>query len=138
VRSLLVMTLVASLLGASSLARAQSTDPDPWWGRDKALHFGVAGAIAGIGYGVGTEIFDHRWQCALLGGGLAVGAGAAKELMDMTGVGDPSWKDFTWDVIGAVVGLGVAAAIDALVRPKETSTATATTSARATAFLVRF
>jgi putative lipoprotein len=136
-----VALTAASLLSAPTIARAQS-DPDPWWGRDKALHFTVAGAIAGIGYGVGTEIFDHRWQCAVFGGGLAVGAGAAKELLDMTGAGDPSWKDFTWDVIGAAVGLGVAIAIDALVRPRDASSgssASPVTSARlSTPFLVRF
>ena len=132
------MLVISSTLSATAIARAQ-TDPDPWWGQDKALHFTVAGAIAGIGYGVGTEIFDHRWQCAVLGGGLAVTAGAGKELLDMTGFGDPSWKDFTWDVIGAAVGLGVAVAIDALVRPRDASSSASSTSARfSSPFLVRF
>ena len=123
-----------SIVSASSSAHAQ-TDPDPWWGRDKALHFTVAGAIAGVGYGVGTAFLDHRWQCAVFGGGLAVGAGAAKELLDMTGTGDPSWKDFTWDVNGAAVGLGVAIAIDALVRPRDASSPSSTAT---TPLLVRF
>ena len=140
--ALLTTASIASTTSIASIARAQS-DPDPWWGRDKALHFGVAGALAGIGYGVGTEIFDHRWQCAALGGGLAIGAGAAKELLDMTGLGDPSWRDFTWDVIGAVVGLGVAIAIDAVVRSSSSpSSAPPSTSSAALVYsapwMVRF
>lgn len=29
----------------------------------------------------------------------------AKELWDLSGHGSPSWKDFTWDVIGVATGL---------------------------------
>jgi putative lipoprotein len=137
IAALLLATSIASIGSTSSRAWAQANDPDPWWGQDKALHFAVAGAIAGIGYGVGTEIFDHRWQCAALGGGLAIGAGAAKELMDMTGVGDPSWRDFTWDVIGAAAGLGVAIVIDALVRPRDDASSS-TTARLSSPFVVRF
>ena len=124
---MIVASLVATLFVAPKRARAQQTE-DKWWAPDKALHFGVAAAIAGIGYGVGTEIFEKRWACAALGGGLAIGAGAGKELLDMTGAGDPSWKDFTWDVIGAVAGLGIAIAIDAIVRSHDDSTSTASGS----------
>jgi putative lipoprotein len=137
---LLTTTSLALVTTVPTIAGAQATDPDPWWGRDKALHFTVAGAIAGIGYGIGTEIFDRRWQCAAFGGGLALVAGAGKELLDMTGFGDPSWKDFTWDVIGAVAGLGVAIAIDALVRPRDASSSSSSTSGArlSSPFVVRF
>ena len=132
-----MLSIATTILSTSAAVRAQSTDPDPWWGRDKALHFTVAGAIAGFGYGIGTLGFDARWKCAVFGGGLAITAGAGKELFDMTGYGDPSWKDFTWDVIGAAVGLGVAIAVDALVRPRDASSSS--TSARLSSpFLVRF
>jgi putative lipoprotein len=92
--------------------RAWAQDPDPWWGRDKALHFGAGATIAATGYGVGTAIWPERWKAMALGGGSAIAIGALKEGLDATGFGDPSWKDFTWDVIGAVVGLGVAYAVD--------------------------
>jgi putative lipoprotein len=100
---------------AASVAPNARADDDPFWGRDKALHFAVAGAIAGVGYGVTTAVASDRWKAFAVGGAAAVGAGAIKEGLDATGLGDPSWKDFAWDVIGAAAGLGVAWAIDVAV-----------------------
>ncbi len=94
---------------------AHASGDDPFWGPDKALHFGVAGAIAGVGYGVTTAATPDRWKAFAIGGAAAVGAGALKEGLDATGLGDPSWKDFAWDVIGAACGLGVAWALDVAV-----------------------
>jgi hypothetical protein len=34
----------------------------------------------------------------------------------MAGLGNPSWRDFTWDVVGTVVGLGLAWTLDMAVR----------------------
>lgn len=90
---------------------------DSWWGSDKALHFGFAAGLAAGGYAAGTALWSPpRWRAAALGGGVAIGLGAAKEGWDALGHGDPSWKDFTWDVIGAVFGLAAAYAIDWAVR----------------------
>jgi putative lipoprotein len=87
-------------------------------GRDKALHFGASALISGTGYGVGTLLFERsRVEPALFGGGIALAVGAAKEGADALGLGDPSWKDFTWDVIGTVVGLAIALGIDVALRP---------------------
>jgi putative lipoprotein len=105
----------ACLLGASALlspgpARAQ--DRDPWFGRDKALHFGASALLAGGGYaGAALATDDTRVRLAV-GGGLALSAGVAKELWDLSGHGDPSWRDLTWDVVGTATGLAVAVAID--------------------------
>jgi putative lipoprotein len=100
-----------ALLTASGAARA--SDPDPWFARDKALHFDVSAGIAAAAYGVSAGwLVDARWKSLAIGGGVAVGAGAAKELLDLAGLGDPSWKDFTWDVIGTVAGLAIAWGID--------------------------
>jgi putative lipoprotein len=100
----------AAVLSTSGTARADGEDS--FWGRDKALHFAAAGTIAGGGYALGTAIWPERWKALALGGAAAVGAGALKEGLDAAGLGDPSWKDFAWDVIGAACGLGVAFAID--------------------------
>ena len=54
----------------------------------------------------------HRVTCPA-DGWLTLGAG--KELWDMTGRGDPSWRDFTWDVLGTAVGVALAVGVDALV-----------------------
>jgi putative lipoprotein len=93
-------------------AQAARAEDDPFFGSDKALHFVAAGAIAGTGYGVTTAFTDERWKAFLIGGSAAVAAGALKEGLDATGFGDPSWKDFAWDVIGAAAGLGAAWVID--------------------------
>src|SRR5882672_6338463 len=100
--------LVAALVPTT--ARADGSDP--FWGSDKALHFAVAGTIAGVGYGATTALTPDRWKAFAIGGAAAVGAGALKEGLDAAGLGDPSWKDFAWDVIGGACGLGVAWAID--------------------------
>ena len=44
--------------------------------------------------------------------GLSLAVGASKELFDLAGFGDPSWKDLTWDVVGTAVGVGIAVTLD--------------------------
>jgi putative lipoprotein len=127
---ILSATLAAALLLAALPAHAE----DDWFGRDKALHFGVSAALASSGYALGTALFDRRWHAATFGGGLAVTAGAGKELVDLAGYGDPSWRDFTWDLVGTAVGLGVAYAVDLLVR-KEPTDANGSTASK---LVVRF
>jgi putative lipoprotein len=106
---------VAAVMTAGA-GTAQAADPDPFWGKDKALHFVAAGALAGTGYALTTAATDDRWKAFAVGGGVALGAGALKEGLDALGYGDPSWKDFAWDAIGAAFGLGVAFVIDAAAR----------------------
>jgi putative lipoprotein len=105
--------LVALTLLSATMSRPARAEPDPWLGRDKALHFTVAAGIAGAGYGVTTAFARDRWKAFAVGGGAALAAGALKEGYDATGSGDPSWKDFAWDVLGAAVGLAIAWGIDA-------------------------
>ncbi len=95
---------------------ARAADPDPWIAKDKALHFGVSAGIAGATYAAGAAIFDARGHALLLGGGVTLAIGAGKELVDLAGYGDPSWKDFAADVAGTIVGLGLAWALDLAVR----------------------
>jgi putative lipoprotein len=98
----------------SSQALAQSSDP--WFAEDKAKHFAASGLIAASGYSIGALSFDARYKALLLGGGLALSAGIAKETYDLAGYGNPSWRDLTWDVIGTAVGLGLAWGVDLAVR----------------------
>jgi putative lipoprotein len=111
----LLVTL--SLLVLLTSGRALADDSDPWLSRDKAFHFDVSAGIAAAGYGASAAwLVDARWKALAIGGGLALVAGAGKELVDATGVfgGDASWKDFTWDVAGAVAGLVLAWGVDLL------------------------
>jgi putative lipoprotein len=112
---LVTLSLAMILVGAPH--RAWADDPDPWFARDKALHFDVSAGIAAATYGVsaGWITPDARWKALAIGGGVALGAGAAKELIDLAGHGDASWKDFAWDAIGTVAGLGLAWGVDLLV-----------------------
>jgi putative lipoprotein len=96
---------------------ARAADADPWISRDKAFHFDVSAGIAAAGYGVSAAwIVDARWKALAIGGGVALAAGAGKEILDATGLlgGDASWRDFTWDAIGTVAGLAIAWGVDLL------------------------
>jgi putative lipoprotein len=113
-RPALPLLVALSVFSASAPVRAASPDPDPdpWLGPDKALHFGISALLAGSAYGLSALVLDARYERLLVGGGFALAAGAAKELYDLSGHGDPSWRDFTWDAIGTFVGLAIAWGID--------------------------
>ncbi len=102
--------LALLLVAAPRPARAE----DPWLGPDKAAHFGVSAAIASATYALSVPAVERPELRLLTGFGAAVAAGGLKELWDLSGSGTPSWKDFTWDVLGAAVGGLLAYAIDRL------------------------
>lgn len=109
VARLLVLSLFAALHGP---ARARADADDPWLGRDKALHAGLSAGIAAGGYALSVPLVRPRPARAACGIALSLTLGAAKELYDLAGHGDPSARDFTWDVVGALTGAGVATLID--------------------------
>jgi len=116
-RSLVFLCLPLAIGGTALLSPscARASDADPWFGRDKALHFSVSATLASAAYGAtAATSLDPRWRLPV-GASVALGAGVAKELYDLTGRGDASWRDLTWDVIGTATGLGVAWLIDHLV-----------------------
>jgi len=107
--------LLALLLGTAAPRppRARAAQPaDDWLGADKALHFDATFVLASAGYGVGALFSDDVRVRLASGGALALSAGVAKELWDLSGHGDASWRDLTWDVIGTAAGLAVVATID--------------------------
>jgi putative lipoprotein len=120
-------------LGAS-VRPARAADRDPWFGPDKKLHFEISAALAAGGYATGALLAqlsahperasDRRVRFAM-GAAVALSAGVGKELWDLSGHGDASFRDLTWDVIGTATGLAIAAAVDwtvtALVRPHPVS-----------------
>jgi putative lipoprotein len=108
-RAAAAMAVASTLLATSAAAG----EPDPWFGQDKFLHFGISAGLAGGGYGVSALVLERPWQRALAGGSFSLALGAGKELYDLSGHGDPSWRDFTWDVAGTAVGLGIALLVDA-------------------------
>jgi putative lipoprotein len=104
------LALAASVALAGRSARA--ADQDPWFGRDKALHFGASALLASGGYAATSLATEDRRVRLGVGGAFAFSLGAAKELWDLSGHGDASWRDLTWDAVGTIAGLAVAAAVD--------------------------
>lgn len=105
---------VVILLLLPAAARADDVS-DPWFAPDKALHFGVSAGITGLAYGITAAFTDDvRWRLGI-GAGVGLAAGIGKELFDLTGRGDPSWKDLAWDVFGVGTGLVLSWLIDAFV-----------------------
>jgi putative lipoprotein len=101
------------LLTTSSAARAQQRDDDdPWFGHDKALHFTVSASLAMVAYAGASLKTDDRPTRVAAAITFALGAGLLKEAWDLTGHGDASWRDLTWDVVGTTTGVLVAYAID--------------------------
>lgn len=111
----------ASLTLILLASTAQASDADPWFGRDKALHFGLSAALSISGYAASSIWLDARTERAASGGTFSLSLGAAKELWDLSGHGDPSWRDFTWDVLGTGVGLALAVVGDTLLTPKQSA-----------------
>lgn len=103
---------MAVAVTAAPLARAAAQEADPWWGRDKLLHFSATGSLAVIGYANASMLTESRPARAVTGGALAVSVGAAKELWDLDGHGDASWRDLTWDVVGAATGVLLSLGVD--------------------------
>jgi putative lipoprotein len=101
VAAVLVMTLAAPV-------SAFASDDDPWFGRDKALHFGAGAVLAGGGYSVAAAVTEKPKPRILTGVGVSVGASAAKEWYDRSHRGDPSWRDFAWGSVGAAAGVTIA------------------------------
>ena len=109
-RRALVLAGVALLLATE--ARAQQADTDPWFGHDKALHFAASASLAVVGYAGTSLATDSRPTRVVVGASFALGIGVLKEVWDLTGHGDASWKDLTWDFVGTTTGIFVAYAID--------------------------
>lgn len=115
-RHALVIALATTVTtSACGFAARPARASDDLFGRDKALHFAASAGIALGGYGATALFTEDRRPRLLVGGGLALLAGIAKEVADRHTGGDPSWRDFGWDVLGTATGLSVAYGIDWLI-----------------------
>jgi uncharacterized protein YfiM (DUF2279 family) len=78
-----------------------SRGDDPWFGRDKALHFIVSALVQGTAYGAFHQ--QARYTVAIQRASLVTTAvGVGKELYDWRHPAhhDASWRDLAWDGIG--------------------------------------
>src|SRR5258708_2265660 len=90
---------MAMLLLASLSAVAQDRAV-PWFERSAFLHFAASAELATNGYVLGAAFSEDRRVRLASGAGLALTAGVAKELYDLSAHGDFSWRDIGWGVIG--------------------------------------
>jgi putative lipoprotein len=104
------LVLAAAALLAASEARAQ--EADPWFGRDKALHFAASASLATVAYAGAALATDDRPTRIVAAASIALAVGVIKEAWDLTGHGDASWRDLTWDVVGTTTGVLFAYGID--------------------------
>jgi putative lipoprotein len=109
---LVATALLACALSFAVVPRARADELDPWFARDKALHFGACFTLSTGGYAGASLVTDKTPARAATGAGLALTAGIAKEVYDRYAGGDPSWRDFTWDVVGTTTGVLVAWLVD--------------------------
>ena len=89
---------------------------ESWFGWDKAAHLGAGVALSTAGYAVGTYAFDSRWAGVALGTGSALAAAGLKEGLDAAGLGQPSYRDFVWSVVGTGLGIGLSVTFDFALR----------------------
>lgn len=88
---------------------------DDWWGSDKALHLGVSVGLGAAAYSIGALLSERQVDRVAAGVLGALTAGVLKELADGLGLGQPSLKDLTWDLIGAATGALVGWLVDRFV-----------------------
>jgi putative lipoprotein len=103
-----VAPLLAILFFSNSFAGMDNEDQ--WLARDKYGHFAVS-----VFYSAGVAKIAHRHfelsknESLVFGFGVTITLGAAKEAGDrITRKGTPSFKDFIWDLAGALTGALVA------------------------------
>lgn len=112
-RRVLVLGIALLLATPAHAQQAdQGAEKDPWFGPDKALHFGASASIAVVVYAGSSFKTDHRPTRAAAAFTVALSAGILKETWDLTGHGDASWRDLTWDIVGTTTGVLFAYAID--------------------------
>lgn len=105
-----MLRLTALLLVLALPGRALASDD--WLGPDKALHFTASLTLAQASYGASAFVFERPRDRVFAAAGFTLSLGVGKELVDLVGHGDPSWKDLGWDLAGAAVGLAIALALD--------------------------
>lgn len=79
--------------------------PEPWFSKDKFLHFSASAALSGLCF----HVYAARLQGDIETGSLFSVSltgliGFSKELYDESRGGTFSWKDLIWDGLGIAVG----------------------------------
>jgi putative lipoprotein len=85
---------------------------DPWFGRDKLLHFTASALIQGAAHAAFRARSASYAQASWGAAAVTATAGVGKELWDRHEERDFSLRDLAWDGIGGVSGAIVVRQID--------------------------
>jgi uncharacterized protein YfiM (DUF2279 family) len=82
---------------------------DDWTGADKFYHFSASLAVGTAAFTTAAFTWPEGEEpgFSAVSLGTVAGVGLSKELFDAAFGGDPSAKDFAWDMAGGVVALGI-------------------------------
>src|SRR4051812_16193527 len=105
------VSMVGSLVLAALLSVAE---PDPWFGEDKAKHFGVSAGLGVAGTSLSPLVTDSLPLQLTLAGGMSLSIGLGKEIADSMGGSGFSVRDLAWDAAGTMTGMLVVWAVDKL------------------------
>lgn len=112
----LAPAVVAALVVAAIATPALAEDKDPWVSADKEKHFVASSGVTGAGYLTASFFTDDVVARAVFAAGLGVAVGGGKEVLDAAGLGDPSFKDLTWDLVGTATTVAIAVTFDLALR----------------------
>jgi putative lipoprotein len=85
---------------------------DPWVSTDKIGHFCASGLIAGAATAAAHAEGGNADEAFLVGMGVTLSIGLAKEIYDGHFHNRWSWKDIMWNVLGGLAGYFAARAIE--------------------------
>jgi putative lipoprotein len=85
---------------------------DPWFGRDKALHFLASAAIQGASHAVLRANGADYGAASRGAAAITLTVGVSKELLDRARGRDFSFRDLAWDGVGGVAGAVAARQLD--------------------------
>lgn len=106
------MHLVVAFAYCLGCGPVPPSQDDPWFGRDKFLHFLVSAAIQSGAHTV-LRANGSNYAAASRGAALVtLTAGVGKELYDLHQGRDFSFRDLTWDGIGGVTGAVLVRQVD--------------------------
>lgn len=105
IRRIVTIALLCSTFNLISCATPPIKHNNPWFGKDKAVHFAVSTALAA---GLTAAAKEHdRTNCdaALVGFSVSLAIGAGKESYDKRIKKTRySYRDMVWNMAGATVG----------------------------------